>query len=161
MLLPGCVDYFPGYNALWSSSSWLLHGNTCTSPYQNANRKSYNSMGNFTLHYTPLYQLRKVTRTGSCALATYHFPCATGSKQSKNLATKMIDYKLIHIILHILCCIKSDNIILRLFLSPLLENDSTATPVSVNFSSAKFTVSRGSLHTRYTIGISRNAQSFG
>ena len=55
--------------------------------------------------------------------------------------------KVKHVILHILCCIKSYNVILRLFLSALLENDSTAIRVSVNLRLSKFTVSHGSLCT--------------
>jgi len=96
--------------------------------------------------YTPLYHLRKVTCTGSRALATY-FPHATGSKQRKFIYENYQLQKLIHVILHILCCIKTDNIILRLFLLSQLENDSTVTWVSLNLRSAKFTLSCGSFHT--------------
>jgi len=48
-----------------------------------------------------LYHLRKVTCTGSRALATY-FPHATGSKQSKFCDQNDRLQKVIHVILHIL-----------------------------------------------------------
>jgi len=82
---------------------------------------------------------------------------STGSKHSKFRDRHYCLQKLIYVILHILCCTRIDNIILRLFLSSLLENESTAT---VNLRSAKFTVSCGTLYTLYTIHIYRNASSF-
>jgi len=66
-------------------------------------------------HYKPLCHLRKVTCTGSRALVSASFLCAIWSKQRKFSNKNYRLQKLIHVMLHILCGIKSGNIILRLF----------------------------------------------